>query len=86
MNKREKKIEKKKISSGNLTNALASGHEQKNGKTGDIIIYALPIWMRLPANHLLSLAWIIILSAMRGEKQTGQDDKVLTTEQKEDNE
>jgi len=34
----------------------------------DIIIYAIPIWMRLPANHGISFVWTCILSAMRGAK------------------
>lgn len=34
----------------------------------DIIIYAIPIWMRLPANHGLSFVWTCILSFMRGDK------------------
>jgi len=33
---------------------------------GDIIIYSVPIWMRLPLNHAVSLAWCMILSWMRG--------------------
>jgi len=32
----------------------------------DMIIYAVPIWMRLPLNHGVSLAWTMILSSMRG--------------------
>jgi len=32
----------------------------------DLIIYAVPIWMRLPLNHAVSLAWTMILSNMRG--------------------
>jgi len=35
---------------------------------GDFIIYSLPIWARLPANHGLSLVWTLILSSMRGDK------------------
>ncbi len=34
---------------------------------GDFIIYAIPVWMRLPANHLLSLVWTMILSDFRGD-------------------
>lgn len=33
----------------------------------DLIIYAIPIWMRLPVNHVVSLAWTMILSWMRGK-------------------
>mmetsp|Transcript_21700 Transcript_21700/g.43060 ORF Transcript_21700/g.43060 Transcript_21700/m.43060 type:complete len:214 (+) Transcript_21700:39-680(+) len=33
----------------------------------DIVIYAIPIWMRLPANHALSFVWTCILSFMRGD-------------------
>jgi len=32
----------------------------------DLIIYAVPVWMRLPLNHAVSLAWTMILSWMRG--------------------
>ena len=49
---------------------------------GDFVIYAIPVWMRLPANHLLSLAWIVILSAMRGEKQTAE---ITNNTKKEEN-
>ena len=34
---------------------------------GDFIIYAIPVWMRLPANHMLSLVWTMILSYFRGD-------------------
>jgi hypothetical protein len=34
---------------------------------GDIFIYAIPIWMRLPANHILSLFWTMVLSMLRGD-------------------
>ena len=33
----------------------------------DVVIYAIPIWMRLPANHMISLVWTCILSFMRGD-------------------
>jgi len=33
---------------------------------GDFLVYAVPIWLRLPLNHGISLAWTIILSWMRG--------------------
>jgi len=32
----------------------------------DLMIYAAPVWMRLPLNHGVSLAWTMILSWMRG--------------------
>lgn len=35
----------------------------------DLIIYAVPIWMRLPLNHGVSLAWTMILSALRGSEK-----------------
>jgi len=35
----------------------------------DMIIYALPIWMRLPVNHAVSLAWTMILSWLRGNEK-----------------
>lgn len=34
---------------------------------GDLIVYAVPIWMRLPLNHAISLAWTMILSGLRGK-------------------
>ena len=33
---------------------------------GDLIIYSLPIWLRLPVNHAVSFVWTCILSVMRG--------------------
>lgn len=32
----------------------------------DLLIYAVPVWMRLPLNHAVSLAWTMILSFLRG--------------------
>lgn len=32
----------------------------------DLIIYAVPVWMRLPLNHAVSFGWTMILSWMRG--------------------
>lgn len=34
---------------------------------GDLFIYSMPIWLRLPLNHGLSFVWTCILSEMRGE-------------------
>lgn len=54
----------------------------------DIIIYAIPMWMRLPANHGISFVWTCILSFMRGgkieetEEQEGQAKIELVTEEK----
>lgn len=36
---------------------------------GDLVVYAVPIWMRLPLNHLISLAWTMILSNLRGSEK-----------------
>jgi hypothetical protein len=36
---------------------------------GDLIVYAVPIWMRLPLNHAISLAWTMILSSLRGSEK-----------------
>jgi hypothetical protein len=33
---------------------------------GDLLVYACPLWMRLPLNHAISAVWTIILSHMRG--------------------
>ena len=33
---------------------------------GDIIVYAVPIWMRLPLNHGISFVWTCYLSFLRG--------------------
>jgi hypothetical protein len=32
----------------------------------DMVIYASPLWLRLPLNHGVSLGWTMILSFMRG--------------------
>lgn len=32
----------------------------------DAVIYAVPVWMRLPLNHGVSFAWTMILSWLRG--------------------
>jgi len=34
----------------------------------DLLIYAVPVWMRLPLNHGVSFAWTMILSWMRGSE------------------
>ena len=34
---------------------------------GDIIVYSIPIWLRLPVNHFLSFIWICYLSFLRGD-------------------
>lgn len=34
----------------------------------DTLIYAAPIWMRLPLNHSVSFLWTMMLSCLRGEK------------------
>jgi len=36
---------------------------------GDLLVYACPIWMRLPLNHGISLAWTMILSNLRGSEK-----------------
>jgi len=36
---------------------------------GDLIVYAVPIWMRLPLNHAISLVWTMILSFVRGNEK-----------------
>eukprot|EP00405_Crypthecodinium_cohnii_P016170 CAMPEP_0206452436 /NCGR_PEP_ID=MMETSP0324_2-20121206/19943_1 /ASSEMBLY_ACC=CAM_ASM_000836 /TAXON_ID=2866 /ORGANISM="Crypthecodinium cohnii, Strain Seligo" /LENGTH=253 /DNA_ID=CAMNT_0053922523 /DNA_START=145 /DNA_END=906 /DNA_ORIENTATION=+ len=36
---------------------------------GDLLVYACPIWMRLPLNHAISLAWTMILSNLRGNEK-----------------
>lgn len=38
---------------------------------GDMIIYAVPMWLRLPLNHALSFIWTCYLSFLRGEKDAG---------------
>jgi len=34
----------------------------------DVIIYGVPVWLRLPLNHGVSFAWTMILSWMRGNE------------------
>ncbi|CAE8743559.1 unnamed protein product [Polarella glacialis] len=36
---------------------------------GDLIVYSVPIWMRLPLNHCISLVWTMILSNLRGSEK-----------------
>jgi len=45
----------------------------------DIVIYAIPIWMRLPANHMISLVWTCILSYIRGGKIEESEDTLATS-------
>ena len=35
---------------------------------GDLIVSAVPLWMRLPLNHGLSFVWTCYLSFLRGEE------------------
>ena len=44
----------------------------------DAIIYAIPLWMRLPANHAISFCWTCYLSFLRGgdEARLPSDAKV----------
>ena len=46
----------------------------------DILIYAAPIWMRLPLNHGVSLIWTMILSFMRGDAIEDEPAPASTTE------
>jgi hypothetical protein len=41
---------------------------------GDLIVYAVPLWMRLPLNHGLSFIWTCYLSFLRGSK-IGDDEE-----------
>jgi len=40
---------------------------------GDLLVYAVPIWMRLPLNHGISFVWTMILSYMRGGAQKKEE-------------
>ena len=33
---------------------------------GDAFVFALPMWARLPANHVISFVYVCILSTTRG--------------------
>eukprot|EP00750_Incisomonas_marina_P012018 INCI16490.1.p2 GENE.INCI16490.1~~INCI16490.1.p2 ORF type:complete len:329 (-),score=56.44 INCI16490.1:114-1100(-) len=35
---------------------------------GDLVIYAVPMWLRLPLNHALSFIWTCYLSFLRGDR------------------
>ena len=35
---------------------------------GDLLVYAVPLWMRLPLNHGFSFIWTCYLSFLRGDK------------------
>jgi len=37
---------------------------------GDLIVYAVPLWMRLPLNHGFSFVWTCYLSFLRGDEAT----------------
>ena len=34
---------------------------------GDILTFGAPMWLRLPANHLISFFWVCYLSFLRGD-------------------
>jgi hypothetical protein len=42
---------------------------------GDLIVYAVPIWLRMPLNHGFSFIWTCYLSFLRGDEQpeSGED-------------
>ena len=42
---------------------------------GDLIVYAVPMWMRLPLNHGLSFVWTCYLSFLRGDEIPTADEK-----------
>ena len=44
---------------------------------GDIIVYSVPIWMRLPLNHGLSFIWTCYLSFLRGDEVKVKDDTIV---------
>mmetsp|Transcript_44192 Transcript_44192/g.99609 ORF Transcript_44192/g.99609 Transcript_44192/m.99609 type:complete len:260 (+) Transcript_44192:69-848(+) len=35
---------------------------------GDLLVFAIPAWLRLPASHGLGFSWFVLLSWMRGAK------------------
>jgi len=35
----------------------------------DVVIYAVPVWLRLPLNHAVSAVWTVILSWLRGNEK-----------------
>ena len=41
---------------------------------GDFIIYAVPMWLRLPTNHALSFLWTCYLSFLRGDANDEDED------------
>lgn len=39
---------------------------------GDILTFAAPMWLRMPANHLISFMWVCYLSFLRGAEDVAQ--------------
>ena len=33
----------------------------------DIVIYSVPLWLRMPLNHAISFAWVSVVSFWRGD-------------------
>ena len=48
---------------------------------GDAFVFALPLYARLPANHVISFIYVCILSAMRGAED--DDEKVTAAKDTE---
>lgn len=43
----------------------------------DIVIYSVPLWLRLPLNHGISFAWCCILSIFRGGDAKEEEEALL---------
>lgn len=40
---------------------------------GDVVVFAVPMWLRMPANHLIGFAWTLVLSRLRGREVLAGD-------------
>jgi len=43
----------------------------------DVVIYSVPLWLRLPLNHTVSFAWCCIMSFVRGGSDDGEAEKAV---------
>lgn len=44
---------------------------------GDVVCFAVPLWLRMPACHMFNLAWICFLSGSRGGEVAKSEPKVF---------
>ena len=47
---------------------------------GDVLVFSLPLWARLPANHAISFVYMCILSFTRGGEDEEEEQEKLLVE------